>query len=269
MISCSVVIYSLDQSINYKAMDILSKINKISKIYLIYNGTNESSFQKLKDSFKDKKKFNISKIKNCGMGNAHNSIINRKDLDKYHLILNPDVFVNEHVIDEGLEKLKNNDIALVGPEIYDHNDIYWPSVKLLPDPITQIIRRLNPNSKINKKYELNHFQFKDDVFVPMISGCYMLCNSDILKNIEGFDERFFLYMEDIDIIRRLSEHGKICYMPNTKVIHLNNLESRKSFKMFLIHIISYIKYYNKWGWIKDNFKNDTNNKFINYINSLK
>tara|TARA_X000000368_G_C23046230_1_gene719261 strand:+ start:1950 stop:2762 length:813 start_codon:yes stop_codon:yes gene_type:complete len=270
MISCSIVIYSWNQSVNQKVISILSNINKISRIYLIYNGTNHDSFQKLKNCFSDDKKIKIYKIKNYGMGNAHNSIINNKELNKYHLILNPDVFVNEQAIEEGLKKLdENNEIIAVGPEIFDQNNIYWPSVKLLPDPITQIIRRLNPKSKINKKYELNNFHFKKDIFVPMISGCYILSKSEVLKDIRGFDERFFLYMEDIDIIRRLSKYGKICYMPNTSVIHLNNLESRKSFKMFLIHFISYIKYYNKWGWIKDNLKKDINNKFISFMNTLK
>jgi len=270
MISCSIVINSFNETINLEVINTLIDIKEIEKIFIIYNGNSDISFNLIKKIYDNKKNLFIFRINNNGMGSAHNFIVNNKNLNRYHLLINPDVIINRITIIEGIKKLnKDNNIVSVGPMIHDHNNVYWPSVKLIPDPLTQIIRRINPRSKRNKIYELNGIKFKNDISVPMIAGCYILCRSTILKKIGGFDERFFLYMEDIDIIRRLSVYGKICYMPNTKIIHFNNLESRRSIRMFVIHFISYIKYYNKWGWISDNFAKDINQKFLYYINSVK
>lgn len=270
MISCSVVINSIDKKINLKALKIICDIDEITAVFVAFNGSDKSLLNSLEKDLKHSKKIKFFNIINKGMGNAHNYLLKNNKLDKYHLLLNPDVYVNKDAIKEGLKKLNlEQTIVAVGPKIYNLDNKYWPSVKLLPDPITLIARRIYSRSKKNKLYELNQYEFEEDINVPMISGCYILCRSDILKKIQGFDERFFLYMEDIDLLRRLSENGEICYMPKTQIVHIGNLGSRKFSKMFFLHLVSFIKYYNKWGWFKDNFTKDKNKKFLYYLSSIK
>jgi GT2 family glycosyltransferase len=66
-----------------------------------------------------------------------------------------------------------------------------------------------------------------------------------------FDERFFMYPEDIDITRRMHKFYKTIYYPEVSIIHAHQADSYKSRKMLIIHIVNMIKYFNKWGWFFD------------------
>ncbi len=70
-----------------------------------------------------------------------------------------------------------------------------------------------------------------------------------LQTLKGFDERFFLYMEDADICRRIYKSGKkILFYPKVEIIHQHQQGSSKSFKLFILHSVSAIKYFLKWGF---------------------
>ena len=69
------------------------------------------------------------------------------------------------------------------------------------------------------------------------------------KYLNGFDKRYFLYMEDVDICRRIDEIGKKkLYYPKVEIIHHHQQGSSKSLKLFIIHTSSAIKYFLKWGF---------------------
>ena len=69
-----------------------------------------------------------------------------------------------------------------------------------------------------------------------------------LLELSGFDERFFMYMEDVDICRRIDQHGKRkMYYPKVSIQHEFRKGSSKNLKLFFVHVSSAIKYYKKWG----------------------
>ena len=69
--------------------------------------------------------------------------------------------------------------------------------------------------------------------------------------MNGFDNRFFMYMEDVDICRRIDQLGKKkLFYPKVEIIHTHRKDSSKSIKLFIIHISSIIKYFMKWGFNK-------------------
>ena len=72
-----------------------------------------------------------------------------------------------------------------------------------------------------------------------------------LQDVGLFDERFFMYGEDIDLSRRVHARYRTMYYPNVTVIHAHKAESYKSRKMLVVHMLNIIKYFNKWGWIYD------------------
>ena len=84
--------------------------------------------------------------------------------------------------------------------------------------------------------------------VPYLSGSVMLFRKSILEKIGGFDENFYMYFEDTDITRRISEISRTVFYPYTSVIHLWERGSHKNIKLFFISLISTAKYFNKWGW---------------------
>ena len=105
--------------------------------------------------------------------------------------------------------------------------------------------------------------------VPYLSGCFMLLRSEALKKVGLFDERFFMYPEDIDLTRRIREHYRTIFYPHVSVIHNHAQGSYKSKKLLWIHIINLIKYFNKWGWFCDKKRQLINKETLNQFKNNK
>ena len=89
------------------------------------------------------------------------------------------------------------------------------------------------------------------MFVPYLSGCFMLLRTDALAEVGVFDERFFMYPEDIDLTRRLAAKFATAYYPRVHIVHRHGAASHKSLRMFIVHALNIVKYFNKWGWLLD------------------
>jgi GT2 family glycosyltransferase len=96
----------------------------------------------------------------------------------------------------------------------------------------------------------------------------MLFRVSALKEIGLFDERFFMYPEDIDITRRMHEKFKTLFFPFATVVHEHAKESYKSKKLFLIHAINIIRYFNKWGWFFDSKRVEINKTVMQSLISI-
>ena len=90
-----------------------------------------------------------------------------------------------------------------------------------------------------------------------------------LKEIGLFDERFFMYPEDIDITRRMHERFRTVYYPKVCVIHDHAAESYKSARMLKIHMINMVKYFNKWGWFFDAQRKKVNRETLSALGYKK
>jgi hypothetical protein len=93
----------------------------------------------------------------------------------------------------------------------------------------------------------------------------MFLRVNAIKEVGLFDERFFLYAEDIDFTRRMHEKYDTLFYPKVSVYHTFTRGSRKEFKLMIIHIISIIKYFNKWGWWRDAERKHLNNDVMKQI----
>ena len=82
--------------------------------------------------------------------------------------------------------------------------------------------------------------------IEFCSGCFMLIRTELFKKLGGFDERYFLYMEDADLSRRVRQEAKVIFFPGAKVTHAWHHESAKSGKALKLHIESARKYFAKW-----------------------
>jgi GT2 family glycosyltransferase len=124
--------------------------------------------------------------------------------------------------------------------------------------------------KWNDKYVLKTSGYNDVINSPCLSGCFMFLRMSFIKKYNlFFDERFFMYFEDFDFIRRLHRVGKTIYYPNVSIIHDHAKESYKSRKMLSEHIKSAIKYFNKWGWFFDDERRKMNKRVLAEINQEK
>ena len=208
---------------------------------------------------------------NIGFGSAHNLAMN-KELNnaKYHLVLNPDVFFDSGVLEELYEFMeKNKSVGLTIPKIlYPNGDTQY-SCKLLPTPLDLLIRRFAPFKKYvkkrNDKYELR-FTGYDKIFeAPCLSGCFMFVRYKSLREVGLFDNRYFMYLEDFDLSRRVHKEYDTIFYPKVEIYHEYEKGSYKRTNLLWYHIKSAIKYFNKWGWFFDRERKRVNDNILNKL----
>jgi GT2 family glycosyltransferase len=101
------------------------------------------------------------------------------------------------------------------------------------------------------RYEFRHKDYNKMMDVPNLSGCFMFMRTTALKEVGGFDEGYFMYLEDVDLVRRINEKYSTIYNPEVFICHAYAKESYKGSKLMRYHIRSAFYYFNKWGWLFD------------------
>jgi len=213
----------------------------------------------------------IHQKSNPGYGAAHNIAIKKsiKRNYEYHLVLNADVYFKSDVINEMINFMEKD--LLIGnimPKILNSDGSIQRLCKLIPRPFDLIKRIFFSNSGIlekNYEFSLKKFNYDKIAFIPYLSGCFMLLRVETIKAIGMFDERFFMYPEDLDLSRRIAFKYKSIFYPNCEIYHRHGAVSKKNIKMFLIHAFNMIIYFNKWGWIKDKQRDMINKKTIRML----
>lgn len=253
-------------------LEILSRISLTYKIFLIDN----SPTDELKKEFQNLPNLEyIFTGKNLGFGSGHNIAIRRvKELTEFHLILNADVNFEGKILEEIFKYMSDNrDVGLLAPKIFNPDGSIQYSAKLLPSPANLIVRRFVPikalQNKLNNRYEFRFFSFDRIIEVPYVMGCFMFISANVFHKIEGFDESFFMYPEDIDLTRRIHSKFKTIYYPNSTITHKHGKGSYKSSKLLYYHVTSMIKYFNKWGWFFDKERKKINQKILVQFKDIK
>lgn len=269
MITVSIVTYKNDFNEVKTCLSNFIDSEEILKVAICENSETPILSEDLLADF-SKKIVYISNTKNNGYGAGHNlaySTVKQLNAD-YHVVMNLDVFADINVFIQ-LEKLlsENRNIVHAMPKIISPNGEIQRNCKKLPSPANLFFRRFFTNFSITKKcddkYTLKDYDYSFTLNAPYLSGCFMFLRKETFEAISGFDERFFMYPEDIDLTRRLHKIGQtVCY-PYCSISHEHGRASYKSLKMTFIHIIGMIKYFNKWGWLIDNEKKRFN-KNVDY-----
>lgn len=271
-ITSSIVLYKT----SLKQLDTILNcvsIANIHKLYLIDNSpTNE--LEKHIQSYNSDRFIYVFNNANIGYGAAHNIAI-RKAMEEnatYHVVLNPDIIFDNYVISQISDYMNQHlDVGQILPKVvYPNGDLQY-LCKLIPTPIDLIFKRFLPNKWIEKrihKYQLRFTGYNKIMNIPYLSGCFMFFRISALKEVGLFDERFFMYPEDIDITRRMHIKYKTIFYPEVTIIHAHAAESYKSKKMLWVHISNMIKYFNKWGWFFDNERRIVNKRVLSELNNI-
>lgn len=183
---------------------------------------------------------------NLGYGRGNNLAINQCISD-YHLILNPDVEMDKHALIEGIQFLQRNPgVGLVAPSATNENNEPEYLAKRSPNLLIIFLRGIN-NSFLNGifKKQLDKYAYKDKfpvtspMEIELASGCFMLCRTSVLKQVNGFSQEYFLYFEDFDLSRKISRLAKIYLLPEIRIIHLGGKAAKKGFKHIKMFLRSY------------------------------
>lgn len=225
----------------------------IERIFIVDNSRNTQTEQVAKEYA------NVIYIPsdNNGYGAGHNIALRQSIQDgfDYHLVINSDIVFEPKKMGEMLEYMEHHgDVGTLQPRILNPDGTPQYTVRMLPTPFDLILRRFLPKFMMKKRrarYELRHLDQSKPSNVPYHQGSFMLLRIEALKEVGLFDERFFMYPEDIDLTRRLHVKYRTIYLPNVEITHDHRAASYKSLRMMRIHIVNMIRYFNKWGWVFD------------------
>jgi GT2 family glycosyltransferase len=250
----SIVLYRNDPAIVKKSIESFLNTGLHVKLYLIDNSPSDKLRHLASDLNNVEYVFNNA---NLGFGKGHNIVL-RQTIDQasFHLILNPDIFFPAGTLEALFEYAsKHPDVGLMLPKVYSFQNEMQYLCKRLPAPFELMIRRFFPLSPLAKKnlryYEMRDKNYDEIFQAPSLSGCFMFIRSAALKVVGMFDERYFMYMEDIDLSRRIMNSFKTIYYPHAHIYHGHARASYRFNKLLLIHVISAVKYFSKWGWFFD------------------
>lgn len=231
-------------------------------LYLIDNtpideesGVNEKYFSQ----FLEHELFSyIRNESNVGFGKAHNIVLN---VDSYfHLVLNPDLIMNEDTILKAINFMAHNkNCGLITPHVTWSDGKVQRLCKKYPSVFILLLRGFAPQwiKKIFKAklddYEMTKEIGCHSVYLnpPMVSGCFMFFQTAIWKKCHGFDERYFLYFEDFDLSIRVKKFCDIAYVPDIKVIHHGGFAARKGIKHIWLFFKSMTVFFqiHHWRWL--------------------
>ncbi len=178
--------------------------------------------------------------KNIGFGAAHNKVLGM-EIGKYHFVINPDIIVDSDVLSDMADFMEQNpDIVMCMPKILNADGTEQKLPKEKPTFKTLFFGRLS--QKIRNRYIWADREITSLTDVNFCTGCFFCIRSEIFKTLGGFDERFFMYLEDADLTARAKKYGRVVMNPNLSVTHIWERESAKKIKYLLIHIFSAIKF---------------------------
>jgi len=265
MLSASIVLYNTSKDDIDRLLDCTLK-SSVEIIFIIDNSLND----KFRILEKRSPKIRYIHNKNLGYGASHNIAL-RESIDAgsdYHLILNPDIIFSPDAITRLLAYMDANaDVSYALPKVIYPSGEIQHLCKLLPTPFDLIFRRFMPDwafaQKSNERYVLKKSGYDKIINPPCLSGCFMFLRLSTIKEHNlFFDERFFMYCDDFDLIRRIHRIAKTIYYPQVSIVHNHAKESYKSRKMLFEHIKSAIKYFNKYGWFFDRERKEMNRQIL-------
>ena len=156
----------------------------------------------------------INNPKNMGFGKANN-IGFEIAKGKYTLILNPDTLLQSDTIEKCLNFLKgHSEVGGLGIKGIDGSGRFLPeSKRSLPTPLVAFwkitgLSMIFPKSPVFARYHLGHLNKDENHEVDVLAGCFIMVSSKLLHEIQGFDTRYFMYGEDIDLSYELQKTGR-------------------------------------------------------------
>jgi GT2 family glycosyltransferase len=227
-----------------------------AQIWVLDNGSSDKSVEvarQLADA--DRRVTVIESGKNEGFAKGNNRILQRVDSD-YHVFLNPDVTLTPGALDRLVDFLRAApDVAVVCPRVHFEDGRLQSLNRRHPTVVDLFLSRFAPATSRPRfvrriqRYRMEDVGYEQPCEVPFVSGAFMCCRTSVLKDVGGFDDRYFLYFEDVDLSRKMQHAGwRTVYCPDAVVTHGWQRATHSSQAHMRLFCVSAMRYFNKWGW---------------------
>ena len=224
------------------------------KVYIVDNGNTSEwekenkEFLKVIEQYPDVEY--IDAHKNLGFGKGNNAVLPFLK-SKYHCIMNPDIVFKEDAFTPIIKYMDDNlGVGMVIPNIIDtsgqRQKVYRLELTVFDMFIRMFARGLFP--KRTAKHTMQDADYSKPFQVPFGQGSFLVIRTELFRQINGFDDNFFMYVEDADLCKRVNNVSKLMYYPNATVIHKWEQGSHKNKTLFKYHVNSMKYYFHKWGY---------------------
>lgn len=201
---------------------------------------------------------------NLGFGRANN-LGYRSAQGKFVLFLNPDTVCNRVALEHCLGRLRDEpELGLITPKLIQQDgsmDLACRrSIPTLWDGFCRAsgLSAAFPRRRILAGYNLTHLPEEATYDVGAINGAFMMARREVLEEVGVFDERFFMYGDDLDLCIRVGKAGyRVVYDGRVQITHLKGMSVSKEFERMSAALFDanrdvYLKHFNPRGsrWVR-------------------
>ena len=217
------------------------------KIYIIDNSTQSNHLENMQETYQD---VCYRKMKqNIGFGGGHNYIMSELD-SKFHAIVNPDIILDSDAFLALIDFMQDETIGMCVPRLLDEEGNLLAVYRRELTVCDMFIRMFAKRFFLRRQayHTMQDMDYNRPFDVPFAQGSFLMIRTELFRRLGGFDEQFFLYMEDVDLCKRVNEVSVLRYCPMAAVIHKWERGSHKNKALFQMHLKSMRIYFQKWGW---------------------
>lgn len=213
IVSVIIVTHNSASHIKVCLESLLNKLPKDSETIVVDNDSSDDTVSIIKE-FKSVKL--IESKENLGFGKGVNQAAKNAS-GEYFFIQNPDTKITDNAIEKLLEFARDKEFGIIAPQLIKPEGGIQESVTNLPT-IWNAIKEFYLG--IKHSYSQYVPDTDEAIEVECVYGAVMLIKKSIFEKLRGFDEKYFMYFEDLDLCRRIKEMGqKIYYLPFIKIYH--------------------------------------------------
>jgi GT2 family glycosyltransferase len=157
---------------------------------------------------------------------------------QYFCVMNPDVQLNKNSFPELIACLQSAAVGVAAPLVVNENGEMEDSARRFPTPFKILCKAFGGCKG-------SDYAVKNEIIYPdWVGGMFMLFRREVFEVLGGFDERYFLYYEDVDLCARLRLHGyEVALCTDSKVIHHAHRSSHTSLKFMTWHLTSMARFF--------------------------
>ena len=219
---------------------------RLERVVVVDNGSTDGSAVRIRARWS--RVHVVALETNIGFGAANNVAL-RIDGPPLVLLLNSDTRVPEGAIDRLAARLTETDSVAVGPRLVDAEGRPEISFGAMLSPAAELQqlwwgRLARRRGRFSRALVARHLA--DERHVDWVSGACLLARRDRVLAAGGFDERFFMYEEDVDLCATLrAQGGTILFTPYAEIVHLRGASIRRASASTAYYDRSHLAFYEK------------------------
>jgi hypothetical protein len=253
-VTISIVNWNTKDELRACLESVLAQDSISFEVIVVDNASSDGTADMVKSDFGGRVKL-IENGANLGFGTAHNQSISESQ-GRFVLLLNPDSRLLERDVLAKMAKYmdENSEVGMLGPKVLNPDGNLQFSARHFPTMFAAIFRhtifgKLFPDNRFVRQYLMTDWKHDEVTEVDWVSGSALMARRDTFQKIGLLDERFFMYLEDVDWCKRAKDAGwKVVYFPMASVSHrIGAASDQNPIPMIKQHHKSMLRYFLKYN----------------------